>query len=84
MGGIVTQSTSGQPIELSGFYVSLELAVPCVGVKLGKPFPELLELVAREFPDISFDLLYFIQAPHPQGLKPEILFDLFGTAEAVP
>lgn len=46
-------------IEFSGFYVSLDLTIPCGRIKLGKPATKLSEFVSREGGDSLLESFEF-------------------------
>ena len=41
----------GERVELTRCYVSLDLAIPCGGIKLGEPLPKLCKFLSRETGD---------------------------------
>ena len=55
---MVTQGAVGQGIELTRPHVRLELTIPRLSVKSGKPLPELRELLGREILHFPLDLLH--------------------------
>jgi len=54
---MVAKGFIGERVEFARFYVSLDLAIPCGGIKLGEPPPKLCELLGRKSRDPPFQRL---------------------------
>ncbi len=65
-GRVVTERPLGLLIELTGPDVLLKLPVPGLGIKGGKPLPEVGELVVAQLLDITFDRLDFAHTLNPE------------------
>ena len=48
---MVAKGFIGERVEFARFCVPLDLAIPCGGIKLGKPPPKLCEFLGRESGD---------------------------------
>jgi len=83
-GCMIAESTFGEGIEFPSLDIRLELTIPCLSIKGGKPLPKRRKLVGRKFLHFALNLFYSVHALLPSGAKARSLFGLFGTAKAVP
>ena len=49
----------GKRVEFPGFYVSLDLTIPCSCIKLSEPVPKFCELLRRKTGDFLLDRFEF-------------------------
>ena len=59
---MVSQCLLHQAIQLSGFRVTLDLAIPLIPVLLEEPVPQLRKLIRAEFRDLLLKLFDFCHA----------------------
>jgi hypothetical protein len=52
---MLTEGFIGQRVELSRFYISLDLAIPSSSIKLREPLAKLCEFLRRETGDFLLD-----------------------------
>jgi hypothetical protein len=53
--GLVAKGFRGKRVEFPGFYVSLDLAIPCSSIKLGEPSPKLCKFLSRETGEVLLE-----------------------------
>ena len=62
---MVTQSPVSQGVEFPGLHVRLELTIPRLRVKGGKPLPELRKLLGLQLFHFPLDPLHLFHSPSP-------------------
>ena len=65
-GSVVAKRPLGLLVELAGPDVILELTVPGLRIKGGKPLPEVGEFVVAQLLDITFNRLDFAHSLSPE------------------